>query len=195
MVLRKLVLATGLVSGLALGSASVPTASAQTFTVDTVHSSVIFRVKHANTSYAYGRFNDITGQFAIVDQDLAQSHFDFQVKTASIDTGNGKRDEHLKSPDFFNAVQFPTIAFKSTSVTKSGPETFQVAGDLTLHGVTRPIKLSLKRTGTGKDMKGKPIVGLEASFFAIKRSEFKMSNMVGPIGDDVWVTVSVEGGQ
>ncbi|MHC5540281.1 YceI family protein [Singulisphaera rosea] len=195
MMLRKFFLAMGLVSGLALGSGSVPTASGQTFTVDAVHSSVIFRVKHANTSYAYGRFNEISGQFAIVDQNPAQSHFDFQVKTASIDTGNAKRDEHLKSPDFFNAVQFPTIAFKSTSVTKTAPETYQVAGDLSLHGVTRPIKLSLKRTGTGKDMKGKAIAGLEASFFAIKRSEFKMANMVGPIGDDVWVTVSVEGGE
>jgi polyisoprenoid-binding protein YceI len=188
--LRKLVLAAGVV----LGAGISAHAAAGTYTVDTVHSTVLFRVKHMNTSFAYGRFNDITGQFAFDDQDPARSQFDFQVKTASVDTGNAKRDQHLKGPDFFNAVQFPTITFKSKTVASAGKDAFQVTGDLTLHGVTRPVSLKITRSGQGKDFKGKAIAGFE-TIFPIKRSEFKMSQMVGPVGDDVWVTVSVEGGQ
>lgn len=191
MTLRTLVFRSAFVFGLSLVSAA-PSRAAGTYNVDTVHSTVLFRVKHMNASYAYGRFNDISGKFSFDDQDPAQSHFDFQVKTASIDTGNPARDKHLKSNDFFNAVQFPAVTFKSKSVAKSGADMYQVTGDLTLHGVTRPVSLKLTRTGSGKDMRGKAITGLE-SVFPIKRSDFKMSNMLGGIGDDVTVTVSVEG--
>ncbi len=87
-----------------------------------------------NTSYSYGRFNDIAGQFALDDKDPKKSHLDIVVKTESIDTANANRDKHLSGPDFFNAVQYPTIAFKSKSVAKAGADTYQVQGDLTLHG-------------------------------------------------------------
>jgi polyisoprenoid-binding protein YceI len=187
--LRKFVTALGIACGLGV----LTVAAAETYSVDTVHSTVIFRVKHMNASYAYGRFNDIKGQFGFDEQNPAQSRFDFEVKVASIDTAQPKRDMHLKSPDFFNAVQFPTITFKSKSVTKAGTDEYQVSGDLTLHGVTRPVILKVMKTGSGKGPRGGSIAGLE-SVFAIKRSDFKMTNMVGPVGDDVVVTVSVEGG-
>ena len=121
----------------------------------------------------------------------AESRFEFQVKADSIDTGIPKRDLHLKSPDFFNAVQFPTIAFKSQSVTKSG-DAYDVTGDLTLHGVTKPVKVKVVPTGKSKDMKGTPIAGIEATF-TIKRSDFGMSKMSRAVGDDVWITVGIEG--
>jgi polyisoprenoid-binding protein YceI len=191
---RTLWIAASIVSGMFL-AATPPANAAASYKVDKVHSTVLFRVKHLNTSFAYGRFNDIAGQFAFDDQDPTQSRFEFEVKTASIDTGSPQRDGHLKSPDFFNAVQFPTITFKSKSVSKGAKDEFQVSGDLTLHGVTRPVEAKVVHTGTGKDMRGKAIAGLEATFW-VKRSEFKMSpKMIGPVGDDVLVTVSVEGGQ
>jgi polyisoprenoid-binding protein YceI len=190
MKLGKLVLAAGMVCGMGFGQPSG--AAGETYNVDTVHSTTIFRVKHMNASFAYGRFNDITGQFAFDEQDPAQCRFDLQVKTASVDTGNAGRDKHLKSPDFFNAVQYPTMAFKSKTVTKSGTDAYQVSGDLTLHGVTKPVSVKLTRVGSGKDMRGRAVTGFECHL-SIKRSDFKMSNMVGPVGDDVWIIVSVEG--
>jgi polyisoprenoid-binding protein YceI len=190
MAFQKLMFAA-VVASSALGLEST-SRGAEPYTVDPVHSSVHFRVKHMDTSFAYGRFNDLAGQFALNDSDPSQSRFDFQVKTASIDTANANRDQHLKGNDFFNAVQYPTIAFRSKSVSKTAPDTYQANGDLTLHGVTRPLTVTIKKTGSGHDMQKRPIVGFETKF-TIKRSEFKMGNMVGPIGDEVGVMVSVEG--
>ena len=87
-------------------------------------------------------------------------------------------------------MQFPTIDFKSRSVASAGKDTLEVMGDLTLHGVTRPVTLKVVRTGSGT-MMGKSITGLETSFF-IKRSEYGMTKMVGPVADDVWINVSIE---
>jgi polyisoprenoid-binding protein YceI len=163
--------------------------AADMFAADPVHSSVVFRVKHMNTSYFWGRFNDISGSFALDEADPSQSKFQFQVKAGSIDSGNAKRDQHLKSPDFFNAVQFPVIAFKSTGVVKSGTG-YEVTGDLTLHGVTKPITARVTPTGTG-NAGGRQIAGIEATL-NVKQSEFGMTKMIGPVGDDVSVTVSIE---
>jgi polyisoprenoid-binding protein YceI len=165
--------------------------AADSYTADPVHSTIVYRVKHMNATYFWGRFNTITGSFTLDEANPAQSRFEFQVKADSIDTGNAKRDQHLKSPDFFNVVQFPTIAFKSQSVTKSG-QAYEVVGDLTLHGVTKPITVKVVPTGTGKGPMGGPIAGIEATLL-LKRTDFGMSNMLGGLGDDVWVTVSVEG--
>ncbi|SIN73304.1 Polyisoprenoid-binding protein YceI [Singulisphaera sp. GP187] len=194
MTVRKLTLMAGLVSGMGLSLGHANPAAAQAYKVDTVHSATVFRVKHMNTSYSYGRFNDISGQFSLDEKDPKNAHLDIVVKTDSIDTANANRDKHLKSPDFFNAVQYKTISFKSKSVAKSGADTFQVHGDLTLHGVTKPLALTVTRTGAGKDMKGKPVAGFETEF-AIKRSDFNMNKMLEGIGDDVKIVVSVEGGQ
>jgi polyisoprenoid-binding protein YceI len=181
------VVAVAAVSGLGAGQAG---RAADTYAVDGVHSSVVFRVKHMNTSNAWGRFNNIAGTFTLDEANPAESKLDFQVKSDSIDTADAKRDQHLKSPDFFNAVQYPAITFKSQSVTKAGGA-YEVTGDLTLHGVTKPVTIKVVPTGSGKDMRGTPIAGIETSF-NIKRSDYGMSKMVGPVGDDVWVNVSVE---
>lgn len=184
--------ALALLSAVALSATGVRgSLAADAFTVDTVHSAVVFRVKHMNASNAWGRFNDITGGFTLDQADPSKSQLDFQVKTASVDTGNAGRDKHLKSPDFFNAVQFPVISFKSKSVSKTA-EGYDVTGDLTLHGVTKPLQVKVVPVGSGKGPTGAAIAGIDASF-TIKQSEFGMSKMVGPIGDDVWVNVSIEG--
>lgn len=181
---RRILLAAGLVAALA------PLAKAQSYKVDPVHSSLVYRVKHMNTSYHYGRFNDIGGTVTMDAADPSKSKVDFTVKVASIDTGNKGRDDHLKSPGFFGATQYPTIKFVSTKVAKDG-DAFDVTGNLTMHGVTKPITLKLVPTGSGKDMQGKALAGYESTF-AIKRTEFGMTQMTQAIGDDVTIMVSVE---
>jgi polyisoprenoid-binding protein YceI len=144
-----------------------------------------------NTAYFWGRFNNISGSFTLDEANPAASQFEFQVKVDSVDTGSTKRDTHLKSPDFFNSVQFPVIAFKSQSVKKTG-NGYEVTGDLTLHGVTKPISVHVIPSGNGKGPSGRPIAGIEATL-NLKRSDFGMTNMIGMIGDDVLVNVGVEG--
>jgi polyisoprenoid-binding protein YceI len=193
MTLRSLVGSTTIVLGSWL-FVPAPAGAADTYKADPAHSSIIYRVKHMNTSYSWGRFNVLAGSFSLDEQDPSQSKFEFQVKTASIDSGNAQRDGHLKSPDFFNATQFPTITFKSTSVSKTGNDSYDVNGDLTLHGVTKPVTFKLTKTGAGRGPMGGTIAGVEANT-ALKRSDFKMSSMLNAVGDDVTVYVSVEGGK
>lgn len=194
MTIRKFVFMAAAVSGVGLSLGHADAAAAPAYKVDTVHSTAIFRVKHMNTSYSYGRFNDISGQVAFDDQDPKKGLLDIVVKTGSIDTANQNRDKHLKSADFFNAVQYPTISFKSKSVAKTGPDTYEANGELTLHGVTRPLTIKVMRTGAGKDMKGRPTLGFETDF-SIKRSDFKMNKMLEGASDDVRIIVSVEAAQ
>ena len=178
------------VASLGMGTLAI---AADSFQVDTVHSSVLFRVKHMNVSQAYGRFNDVAGKFLVDESDPTKSVFDLTINAESIDTANSKRDLHLKGPDFFNAKQFPTITFKSKTVAKSAGG-YDVSGDLTLHGVTKPVTFKLAVTGSGKGMRGEALSGVEAST-VLKRSDFGMGYMVGPIGDEVQVTASLEGGR
>jgi polyisoprenoid-binding protein YceI len=168
-------------------------AAAETFQVDPVHSSVNFRVKHMNVSYSYGRFNAISGTFTLDPTDPAKSAFEFNVRADSLDTGSPKRDGHLKSPDFFNVRQYPSISFKSKSVASAGENAYDVTGDLTLHGVTRPVTLKVEQTGKGPGMAGRGAAAGLLTTFNIKRSDFGMKGMVGPVGDDVRVEVAIEG--
>jgi polyisoprenoid-binding protein YceI len=168
-----------------------PLAGAQTFKGDPVHSFVIFRIKHLNASYSYGRFNATEGQFTLDANDPTKSSFNFTVKADSLDTGNAQRDGHLKSPDFLNTKQYPTISFKSTAAKKVADNKLEVTGDLSLHGVTKSITVPIELTGTG-EMRGKVVAGIEA-VFEIKRTDFDMNKMVGMVGDDVRLVVSLEG--
>jgi polyisoprenoid-binding protein YceI len=113
------------------------------------------------------------------------------LKVDSIDTANQKRDEHLEGPDFFSAKQFPTIEFKSTKVTKVDDTHYDVEGTLTLHGVNKPISVKLEKTGSGRTPMTGPIVGY-ATEFKIKRSDYGMKLMIGPLGDDVLLIVALE---
>ncbi len=176
------------VATLGVGSLAV---AADAFQVDAVHSSVLFRVKHMNTSYAYGRFNDVSGKFQVDEADPSKSVMDLTINAESVDTANAKRDLHLKGPDFFNAKEFPTITFKGKSFRKTAAG-YDVAGDLTLHGVTKPVTFKLGLTGSGKGMRGEALAGVEGSA-VLKRSDFGMTYMVGPIGDEVTVTAALEG--
>lgn len=153
---------------------------------DTVHSFVLFKVKHLGASWAYGRFNAFAVAVGANEDGSAVSSVEFVVKAQSVDTGNAGRDKHLMSPDFLNAKQFEEITFKSTAV--KGEE---VTGDLTLHGVTKSVTAQLVKVGAGKGMKGEELVGYETTF-TVKRGDFGMTNLVGPVSDDVTITVATE---
>ncbi|NOS99055.1 MAG: YceI family protein [Phycisphaerales bacterium] len=167
-------------------------AKAETFKIDDTHSSVVFRIKHMNVSYFYGRFNKIEGRFTLEDGDAAGNSIEIEVDASSVDSKNEGRDRHLKSPDFFNAKQFKTITFKSTAIKSAGEGKFEVTGDLTLHGVTKSVTVPVERVGKGPGREGGTIAGFEA-VFTVKRSEFGMEFMNGPLGDEVRLMVGIEG--
>jgi polyisoprenoid-binding protein YceI len=163
-------------------------AHADEFTLDAAHSAVTFKISHIGLSWTHGRFNDVSGTFTI---DKDKSAFALNIKTESIDTGVPKRDEHLRSPDFFNAKQFPAISFKTTSA-KSVDGGYEVTGDLTLHGVTKPVTFTLKGGRTAEFPKGVTRTGFSTEL-TIKRSDFGMDKAKEAIGDEVYISISFEG--
>ncbi len=179
--------------GLSLSAGFSTVRAADTFTVDPVHSSLIFRVKHFNVGHIYGRFNQYSGSFAFDERNPADCKLDIEVRIDSIDTANADRDKHLKGPDFFNAKEFPAMTFKATRMKAADEKTYDVTGDLTIHGVTKPVTVKLERLGTAKDPRsGKPRTGWETTF-SINRSDFGMKYGVPAIGDEVRITVAIEG--
>jgi polyisoprenoid-binding protein YceI len=178
-----------LVLGLSLTGVLAATAKADTYKIDPVHSSIVFKIKHANVSYVYGRFNKFEGAFTL---DGDKSSVEATAAVESIDTAVPKRDDHLRGPDFFNAKQFPDISFKSTKVEeKDGKLVF--TGDLTLHGVTKPVTVELTKVGEGPGFKpGEVRAGLEGAV-TIKRSEFGMGGMLNMLGDEVTLMLGFEG--
>lgn len=165
---------------------------AETYEVDPTHSSIIFRIKHLGVSYFYGRFNNVSGTVVVATAVPSNSSVDIQVKTEDVDTFNAKRDKHLRSPDFFDVGRFPDIRFKSISVKKIDANAYEVTGNLTLRGTSRTLTVNVLHTGSGKDPWGNYRAGFETEF-SIKRSDFGMDYMLSGIGDDVRITVSVEG--
>jgi polyisoprenoid-binding protein YceI len=166
--------------------------AADTYEIDTPHSIIIFRAKHNGISYNYGRFNEFTGKITM-DADVSKSIVAFEVKTASVDTANKKRDQHLRSSDFFSAKQFPVITFKSTKVSMKEAEEdiLEVTGDFELLGVKKSITVDVKITGRGKGRGGESLIGFE-SVFTVKRSDFGMTYGAGTVSDDIRLTVSIE---
>ena len=141
---------------------------------DLVHSSVNFTVRHMVVSKVRGRFTKWDGSLVMDEQKPAGGRVDVVIDAASIDTGVEQRDGHLKSPDFFDVARFPTIAFKSTKVEPAGSGVLKVTGELTLHGVTRPVVLDVEYAGSAKD----PWGGVRAGFSArtsLDRKEFGLT--------------------
>lgn len=169
-------------------------AGPQVFTIDDVHSVALFRVHHLGAGQFWGRFNDVSGNFAFEQGKAEGLRFDVTIKTESVDSGNADLDKHLRSPDFFSTKDFPAMTFKSTKATKTGEGTFDVAGELTMRGVTKPVTAKVEFCGM-RDMGRGPKAGFEATF-TVKRSEFGVNYGVekGAIGDDVKVIVGLEGG-
>lgn len=167
-------------------------AAADEYTIDPVHSSITFKVKHLGVSYVHGRFNEISGMLRYDDTNTANFSVTVRVAAGSVDTSNGQRDAHLRSADFFDVQRFPTIEFNSTSVRKQSADTYVVSGDLSLHGVTRPLEVEVVLTGAGQDYQGNHRIGFETDF-AVERSNFGMDKMLTTAGDQVRLSVGIEG--
>ena len=165
--------------------------AADAYAVDPVHSSISFKISHVGISYIHGRFDDFGGQFSIDKDDPAKSSFTLSIKVETVDTNNQKRDEHLRNADYFNAKQFPTLTFQSTAV-KPVAGGYDVAGDLTLHGVTKPVTFTLK--GGDKTVefpKGMQRIGFTTTL-TIKRSDFDMKASLDSLGDEIPIDIGVE---
>lgn len=146
----------------------------QTWTIDPLHSEVQFKVKHLMVSTVTGLFSQYEGQLETEGDDFADAKISFSADVASISTGNEQRDGHLKSADFFDAETYPKLSFVSTGMTKTGDDTYNLAGDLTLHGVTKPVTLKVEYGGQMQDFYGQTKAGFEVTG-TIKRKEFGLT--------------------
>ncbi|REJ74066.1 MAG: polyisoprenoid-binding protein [Acidobacteria bacterium] len=166
-------------------------ASAATWEIDGLHSSAVFKVKHLETAYFYGVFGDVQGTITYDPNAPANSSIDVTIDAQSVDTRNANRDEHVKSPDFLNAKQFPTITFKSKSVEASGDD-LRITGDLTLLGETREITVTATKTGQGTNPRSqKEMVGFHSEF-TVDRTDHGMNFMAGPLGSEITFILSLE---
>lgn len=169
-------------------------AAPEAFKIDATHSSVGFSIRHI--------FSKVPGAFAkfegTINYDAANpeaSSVEATVDVATVDTQNQKRDDHLRSKDFFTVEQFPTASFKSTSWKKTGENTFDVTGDLTIKGTTKPTTLHVTLLGMGPGMKpGSTISGWEAKT-TIKRADFGITGFDKVLGSDVDLLLNIEAGK
>ena len=174
---------------------TTPRVPTGTWAVDATHSSVQFAVKHMGIANVRGKFTEFEGALRVGD-DLASSSARGAVKVSSITTNEEQRDAHLKSPDFFNVEEFPEIAFESTRIEAIDDESSHVVGNLTMHGITREVKLKAVVEGTDTDPWGNERVGLEV-VGVLKRSDFdmKFNQALGSgnvlVGDKVNISLDI----
>jgi polyisoprenoid-binding protein YceI len=175
-----------------LVTVSSPVTASEVFKVDPVHSTITFRVKHLGISFVHGRFNNPTGTITFDEKMPGSSSIKISVKVSDIDTSNAERDEDLKRKDFFDAEKYPVISIYSETFRKVSKDIYEVSCRLTLHGITRPLTVKVRHIGSGSDPWGGYRAGFETTFL-IKRSDFGMTHMLGGVGDNVELTVNIEG--
>lgn len=187
---------TALVAGVLLAG-STALAQNTNWTIDKNHAQVDFQTRHMAVSTVRGSMSNITGTVVWDEKNLAKSSVNATIDATTVTTANDARDKHLKSPDFFDVEKFPTLTFKSTSVTRANGK-LQVIGDLTLAGVTKSVTLDVDGpTAPVKGMRGGLVMGFSASGM-IKRSDFSFgtkSMANAAIGDDVKFTIDLEADQ
>lgn len=174
----------------AVPASATPVSAAAPWKVDSGHSSVVFRIKHVVAPF-WGRFDKVSGT---VQWDAAKpetASVELTVDVGSVNTNDGKRDDHLRGPDFFSAKEFPTMTFKSTKVTKKGDGKLEATGDLTLHGVTKSITVPIEVTGEGESPFKDTRAGFEATF-EIKRGDYGVKGYIPTISDEVRIVVALE---
>jgi len=158
-----------------MSTVTAPVATTTTWNIDSVHSSAQFKVKHMMISNVKGDFTTVTGSLKFDGENIANSYVEASIDARTINTCDAQRDAHLKSPDFFDVEKFPVLTFKSTRIsTKSGGE-LTVAGELTIHGVTRPVVFEVEGPSAPmKDPWGNTRLGLSAST-RINRKDFGLT--------------------
>jgi len=173
-----------------LGLYASAQAAVETYKIDPVHSSVGFTIRHFFTNVP-GTFTKFSGTIVVDRDNLENSTVEAKIEVASVDTRNGMRDDDLRSDKFFSAVKLPAITFKSTSWKKTGEDTYDVTGNLTIKEVTKEVVLKTKSLGFGPGMKGAMLSGWEAST-TLNRNDFGITAYPKVLGDDVTVTITIE---
>jgi polyisoprenoid-binding protein YceI len=181
-----------LLTSILAASATTAFAAPQKYDIDTTHTQVIFSWNHFGFSNPSAMLEKFTGDFMLDTADITKSSISITFPLDGLHTGVPKLDEHLKSPDFFDAAKFPDITFKSTKVDKSGANGLKVTGDLTIHGVTKPATLDVKINKIGDNpMMKKASAGFDATT-TIKRSEFGVSKYVPNVSDEIPVRITFD---
>ncbi|SHM15237.1 YceI family protein [Mucilaginibacter sp. OK098] len=172
-------------------------ATATKWVIDPMHSEVQFKVKHLVISTVSGFFKSFEGTLETVNDDFEDADISFALNIDSIDTNQTPRDEHLKSPEFFDAAQYPQITFKSTSFKKTDDEEYDLVGDLTVKGVTKSVKLAAEFGGSTDDFYGNTKAGFEITG-KINRKDFGLTwdgvTEAGSIvvGEDIKLIINIQ---
>jgi polyisoprenoid-binding protein YceI len=165
--------------------------------IDPMHSEIQFKVRHLVISTVSGFFKSFEGSLETENEDFEDAVISFSLDIDSIDTTQSQRDEHLKSPEFFDAAQYPKISFKSTSFKKTGDEEFELTGDLTIKGITKSVKLEAEYGGTTADFYGNTKAGFEVTG-KINRKDFGLTwdgiTEAGSIvlGEDIKLIINIQ---
>lgn len=183
-------------SALALAAAlSLPAlAPAADYAIDTegAHAFIQFRIQHLGYSWLYGRFNEFEGNFTYDDKNPDANKVEVVIKTASLDSNHAERDKHLRSDDFLDVAKFPEARFVSSKYEDKGDGKAVLTGELTLHGVTRPVVIDVERIGEGNDPWGGYRAGFQGST-TLKLADFGITRDLGPASQEVELILSVEG--
>jgi polyisoprenoid-binding protein YceI len=175
---------------------AAPVQAAEMYQFDKAHTTVGFQVRHIYTNVS-GKFTDFTGTIQVDRAKPESSTVDFTIQATSIDTSETRRDQHLRSADFFDVANNPTITFKSTSIKANGKDSWLVTGDFTMHGVTKSIVLPVTLLGEGKDPMGNEKMGLETGL-TLNRKDYGLNwnralETGGVlVGDEVKVQIAIE---
>lgn len=167
------------------------------YSIDPAHSEVNFKIRHLMISNVSGSFKSFSGTAVTTEADFSDAKFTFEAEVASINTGNEQRDEHLKSAEFFDVAQYPKLSFESTSFVKKDEEEYTLAGNLTLHGITKPVTLEVEYNGEMQDFYGNTKAGFEIKG-KLNRKEFGLEwggvTEAGGVvlGDDVKLEANVQ---
>lgn len=173
------------------------TETATKWVIDPMHSEVQFKVKHLVISTVSGFFKSFEGELITDGDDFENAEVNFSLDINSIDTNQSQRDEHLKSAEFFDAEKYPKISFKSTSLTKTDDEEYELTGDLTIKDVTKPVKLNAEFGGSAADFYGNTKAGFEISG-KINRKDFGLTwdgvTEAGSIvvGEDIKLLINIQ---
>jgi polyisoprenoid-binding protein YceI len=181
-----------------MNALATPQTATTTWNIDPAHTVAEFKVKHMMISNVKGQFTAVKGVLALDESDPTKSHIEVSIDAASINTREPQRDAHLKSPDFFDVEKFPTLSFKSTHLGRTGDGERTVAGDLTIHGVTRNVVFTVEGpTPAVKDPWGNTRMGLSA-VTKISRKDFGLTWNAALetggilVGDEVTITLDVQ---
>ncbi len=169
-------------------------ALAEDYEIDTkgAHAFIQFKISHLGYSWLYGRFNTFDGAFSYDEKNPTASKVTVNIDPASIDSNHAERDKHLRGKDFLHVDKYPQAKFVSTSFKEQGNDKAELVGDLTLHGVTKPITIAVEHTGHGKDPWGGYRRGFAGTTkFALK--DFGIDYDLGPASQEVELTLSIEG--